>query len=70
MRTQLDRDTRARIQEEAGRGIRLENLAYELNDWLKERGVRLYFDDSLRLSDGKTYTELRDVRLSRIEGIE
>ena len=70
MKTELDRRTRDRVQEEAGRQIKLEGLAFELNEWLAERGAHLFFDDSLRLSDGKTYVELGDIRLDRVVGAD
>lgn len=70
VKTELDRRTRDRVQEEAGRQIKLEGLAFELNEWLTKRGAHLLFDDSLRLSDGKTYVELGDIRLDRVVGAE
>lgn len=70
MRALTDRALRLRVQEEAARRIRLEGIAFELNDWLKERGVQLRSDEGLRLADTKTYVELDDLQLSEMRSDE
>lgn len=70
MRALTDKALRLRVQEEAARRIRLEGIAFELNDWLKERGVQLRSDEGLRLADTKTYVELDDLRLSEMRSDE
>lgn len=71
MKTELDRTIRARVQEEAGRQVRLEALAYELDAWLQERGVSLFYGESVRLSDNKTYLELYDISsFNNIRGVD
>lgn len=71
MKTELDRTIRARVQEEAGRQVRLEALAYELDAWLQERGVSLLYGESVRLSDNKTYLELYDISsFNNIRGVD
>ena len=42
--------------------MRLESFAYELNEWLEERGLTLYREGELGMSDGHTFLELGDIR--------
>ena len=66
MRVRTDRVLRLRVQEEAAHRIRLEGIAFELNDWLKEQGVQLRSGEGLRLADTRTYLELDDLQLSEM----